>query len=216
MKTIRISKPVSVDVHRFSRWAATALLSLLACVPAMGLEDLPGSEGAGATIHASGDRESGTVETYTIPDENWPLTIDFYEVRGGDGGVAKAGPKGDPDRYKGKGGGGAVMGAVFEVGTSGDKLRPGGQIRFIIGNKGEVFQGEPRGDRGSGGGGGGTGVLYRETEAHEWVPLIIAAGGAGGFVNSYVGGRRDDGHNGRTETSGSPENDDNAAGGTNG
>ena len=110
--------------------------------------DLP----AGDTIfNGNGSRASGVVQTYNIPLTNFPETIHFY-ARGADGGNADAGPSWNKDKFQGKGGGGAIAEATFQIWTSGLALRPGGESRIIVGNKGAHKQGSSGGTRVAAGG----------------------------------------------------------------
>ena len=144
--------------------------------------DLPAAE---ALFNGNGSRTSGIVKTYNIPLTNFPETIHF-SVRGADGGNADAGPAGNRDKFQGKGGGGALANATFSISsTAVNALRPGGEIRIIVGNKGAHKQGAIGGTVVAAGGGGGSGVLYKGPEVNaDWIPLMIAGAGGGGFTSS--------------------------------
>jgi len=80
-------------------------------------------------------RTNGTVENYNIPVSDWPDEISFSIIRGGDGGRAKANADIGQD-VSAEGGGGALIVASFEIHpTDADALRPGGEVRFVLGSK---------------------------------------------------------------------------------
>ena len=156
-------------------------------------------------FNGNGSRTTGIVNTYNIPLTNHPQTIHSI-VRGGNGGNADAGPTFNRDRFQGKGGGGTLATATFSISsTAANSLRPGGEIRIIVGNRGAHMQGPPAGTQVAAGGGGGSGVLYKGPEVNaDWMPLIIAGGGGGGLVNSFsTGVLRIDGGNGQVGPIGS-------------
>ena len=127
---------------------------------------------------------SGAAVDYTIPADVTHDRIEFY-LDAGDGG------KGSDCNIKG--GKGAQVRAAFVVSNTGNNLRPGGTIRFIVGERGRNRTGGTA--RGGGGGGGGTAILYKhpgatvdgtpsrnlvEANTH-WVMLAVAGGGGGAF-----------------------------------
>ena len=231
MKLQKNQQPLLSFIGNFRRFIWWVLTSIVFSSSALA-EDLPGVEGEIQTVDAISpfwsSRLGGTVLTYDIPTVDWPEWIDFSEVRGGDGGdVVKTGQGGVRTDNIGYGGGGAKMGAKFEIGEAGNRLRPGGQLRFIVGNSGGDFlDGSPT-DNGAGGG-GGSAVLYKGPSDSQFVPLVVAGGGGGGclansstgrFLAALAGGnprKKDNGEPGRAETSGSPEEDDLEAGGIDG
>ena len=76
-----------------------------------------------------------------------------------------------------KGGGGATMEAVFEIGTGEGQIPQGSTIRMIVGRYG----GSAPYAGGAGGGGGGTGIIYLppgrdRNNQDEWVILLVAGG----------------------------------------
>ena len=128
-------------------------------------------------------RTSGTDTIYNIPITNWPDQIAIM-ARGGDGGRAKATAAVGSDKT-GEGGGGAQLGATFTIDpTSASALKPGGELRFVVGSRGYS---QTKADIASGGGGGGTGVFYRAPESGaEWELLMLAGGGGGGCAGTAV------------------------------
>jgi len=195
-------------LHAIKPLLGISLLAALLPVGAFepGNSDLP----VGLTeFNGTGARTTGTVESFNIPLIDYPETIHF-EVRGADGGAAQAGPNSNKAKFKALGGGGATFTATFTIDPSASNgLRPGGEIRIIVGNKGADKQGGGGGTRVAAGGGGGSGVLYRGPEPNsEWEPLIIAGGGGGAAVNSYsTRVIKDKGDNGQIGTAGSSGND---------
>lgn len=144
------------------------------------LSDLPWSE----VLQGQDSRTEGTVVTYNIPTSDWPAVLKLNSVRGGDGGRARAFPQLGANRI-GNGGGGALLSAQFQIDpTAPNALRPGGSLRFIVGNKGED---RSRLDVASSGGGGGSAVLYRAPEEDAgWEILVVAGGGGGGVACTLV------------------------------
>lgn len=152
------------------------------------------------TTSGNGTRTDGIVLEYNIPIEDWPDTVAF-QLQGGDGGRAKATTDLGQDQA-GDGGGGAKINIEFAIATSDeDALKPGGKLRFIVGNKGES---NTRTELSGGGGGGGTGILYLEpVTGAEWEILCIAGGGGGGAASTLVLDTfAKDGHNANTGTDG--------------
>ncbi|WOO42214.1 hypothetical protein [Rubellicoccus peritrichatus] len=158
--------------------------------------DLPNS----LYLEGDGQRTSGVVETYVIPISDWPATLEFTAI-GADGGRAKAKSDAGADKT-GEGGGGASITATFTVDPyATDALRPGGEIRFIVGNKGDSTS---KNGAAFSGGGGGTGIIYRAPVAGAgWDPLIIAGGGGGGAAEANLDASYGkNGGNANTETYG--------------
>ncbi|GAA5494996.1 hypothetical protein Rhal01_01165 [Rubritalea halochordaticola] len=140
-------------------------------------------------VTSSGSVGRGAVTdlTYNIPISGWPETI-HLTIKGGDGGSAKAEATIGSDQTA-LGGGGARLTATFAVDrTATDALRPGGELRVVVGNSGETKVGNPMA---GGGGGGATGILYRAPfEGADWELLMLAGGGGGAaasthFVNTF-------------------------------
>ncbi|MEL6329300.1 MAG: DVUA0089 family protein [Planctomycetota bacterium] len=118
-------------------------------------------------------------QDFTIPDN--PGATIRLKVQGGDGGDA------DYGQGTTQGGQGATVTLNVTVGDRPGELRPGGRLRFIIGQEG--YKKRKDGDGGGGGGGGGSGVLYEaDGVGDDWVPLAVAGAGGGayrGFTRSY-------------------------------
>lgn len=114
------------------------------------------------------------------------------------------------------GGEGAKVTATFQIGSSGNVLKPGGIVRFIVGEQGGSVRGS---DIDGAGGGGGTGLLYKgptvsgKGECNSrpqtsfssldrcWVILAVAGGGGGayapgGCAENQSGQGGNDGENG--------------------
>ena len=141
---------------------------------------------------------AGNSQTYTLP-----VSVSFnavtFDLRGGDGGSAKAG-----SNCKSEGGDGAISRITCLVGDGPNMLKPGSKIRFIVGKHGEeTFVGPTAG--GGGGGGGGTAVLYQPNTGDDWIILAVAGGGGGAYQGNLFGGCVDSnsGTGGRKEPSGS-------------
>ncbi|MEO0650338.1 MAG: hypothetical protein AAFZ65_06640, partial [Planctomycetota bacterium] len=131
-------------------------------------------------------------EETVIPVVNPPGSIRFY-VKGADGGDGKT--EKCQANASAFGGHGAELEATFLVGTQPGELRPGGRLRFIVGDRGadgldlddETGLGVVLERSAAGGGGGGTGVLYRAPGGTEWEPLLVAGGGGGGQQKQNFG-----------------------------
>jgi hypothetical protein len=171
---------------------------------------------AGGQVHTV--YYTGNYQDYTIPENTTADRIELV-LKGADGGRY-----GYCDK---KGGKGAEVKAVFPVGYGTNQLRPGGTLRFIVGQKGESRNGS---NSGGAGGGGGTGVLYKMPGAttdnvpspnmsdagSKWIILAVAGGGGGAYGNRYDNcSVSKHGSGGNTSTSGTNGGGDNA-GGTNG
>lgn len=154
-------------------------------------EDLP------AFFYISGvqERTEGTDVTYNIPVDSWPDSITIV-ARGGDGGGAVI----DSGKTA-QGGGGAQLRATFAIHPGNTSaLRPGGELRFVVGGRGHG-----RSDEGNlASGGGGTGVFYRAPEEGAAWELLMLAGGGGGACVSTVATQAfaSDGKNANTITAG--------------
>lgn len=160
------------------------------------LSSLPES----GSLIGTGARASGTVETYNIPLTDWPDEI-AITMQGGDGGRAKANASAGSDKTA-DGGGGLLQTCTFPIHpTNANSLRPGGEIRFVIGNQGSD---KTRNDTSGAGGGGGTAVLYRAPEVDaDWTILAVAGGGGGGAASALaVDTYSHDGKNANATTSG--------------
>lgn len=126
-------------------------------------------------------------ETYldvSIPNP-CPYTFLYLQARGGDGGfrsVKNIATKNEVT--KAKGGQGAAISGWFKIGTEKNELKPGSNIRLVIGRAGESARN--KGANVSSGGGGGTGILYERPEVKQsdnfyypWKMLLVAGGGGG-------------------------------------
>ncbi|MEM9066001.1 MAG: GC-type dockerin domain-anchored protein [Planctomycetota bacterium] len=117
------------------------------------------------------------VQDYWIPDI--PGATVLLTVRGGDGGDAVFG------RNNTQGGEGATVTLLVTIGNGVNQLRPGGRLRFVVGEHGGLKRGNA--DGGGGGGGGGTGVIYEaDATGDDWTVLAVAGGGGGGFRGSGI------------------------------
>ena len=142
---------------------------------------------------------NGSYQDFTIPAD---IDLDVVNaisitLRGGDGGDAKLFIP-VLNSVKKKGGSGATLFAEFKVGNDIDDLKPGGTLRFIVGQRGGRGITSTRGGVG-GGGGGGTAVLYLPpgaptgTEADttfnsdNWQILAVAGGGGGALARTNGG-----------------------------
>ncbi len=174
------------------------------------LEDLPAS----AEQHGYESRTEGVVNTYNIPVSNYPPVVQFNSIRGGRGGNAKVSPDVGQD-FESWGGKGANVTAEFVIDPYADEaLRPGGELRFILGSKGER---RFRNDAAGGGGGGGTAVLYRPPEeGAEWIILAVAGGGGGAGGAAIPSDYSRDGYDAETGTAGGDGRSHSDSGGTNG
>lgn len=151
------------------------------------------------TIEGVESRTSGTVRTYNIADTSWPDELRI-SILGGDGGRAHGTTVFEDQAADG--GGGALVSGKFKIHPSdANALRPGGEIRFIVGSKGTD---RTQSQAAVGGGGGGTAVLYRApTEGAQWEILAVAGGGGGGAADTDVTSTyAREGGNGTTTTAG--------------
>ncbi|MEM9065391.1 MAG: DVUA0089 family protein [Planctomycetota bacterium] len=112
------------------------------------------------------------VQDFWIPDT--PGAQILLTVHGGEGGGAIWGQNNT------RGGEGAKVTLLVTIGDRENELRPGGRLRFVVGQKGGTKQANL--DAGAGGGGGGTGVIYEaDGTGDDWTVLAVAGGGGGGF-----------------------------------
>jgi len=113
----------------------------------------------------------GTYSDITIPDPSPSASLTLTAV-GGDGGKIQR-------DYAYRGGRGALVRAIFSIGTGQGQLEPGGTLRFLVGGQGESENDMSNADMAGAGGGGGTGIAYR-SPAGKWTLLLVAGGGGGG------------------------------------
>ena len=186
----------------------------------LGLLLIPTITSAQSNLNDDGDEHkisySGDYVDYKIPN-NTTYNRLIFEIRGGDGGRRKlnSGLGGCTT----EGGRGAETTVRFKIGNGDDELRPGGIIRFIVGQKGQNKSGS--GTHGAGGG-GGSAVLYKapsisgngdcrgddsphytatgspKTPSHEddftdaedcWIILGVGGGGGGAYSSGSCGSR---------------------------
>ncbi len=132
----------------------------------------------------TGEQSEGTFEDFTIPSNSEYGYITF-QVRGGDGGRAKAGAN-----CTSEGGDGALVDFVITIGDGMGELPEGATIRFVAAKHGKS---EDVGGSASAaaGGGGGSAVLARmpgDTGDDDWIILAVAGGGGGAFQGNIFGG----------------------------
>ena len=198
--------------YTFSSWICLLLVHV-----SISAQEL--SENGGVTINVDNccsdqynELGGGQVQEYTIP--NYPFFNGLrFDLRGGDGGKAKAGSS-----CESVGGNGATVSAVFIIGEEENQLKPGGTIRFIVGKHGDDDS-VGGSAYSAGGGGGGSAVLYRPTNNVDWEILAVAGGGGGAFQGNVLGGCVDSqkGQGGRGSVSGGGGAGNNAgSGGSNG
>ncbi len=171
---------------------------------------------------------SGQPETYTIPTDAPPAAITL-QVKGGDGGSAAV----ERCRTSGcrtcrtNGGKGAEVFARFAVGNGPDELRPGGTLRFVIGERGTDDSATTFVSIAAeaGGGGGGSAVLYRPPGITNdtcgiggWEVLVAAGGGGGAYQGAAPVAGCVDSRNGQAGQLGESGGDGNPgrSGGSNG
>lgn len=154
-----------------------------ATVPALLLTLLALLAGAGLQAQVNTADFRGNYEDVLIPNPA-PAPYLILTAVGGDGGKIQR------DRTY-KGGRGAMVRAIFYVGTGQGQLEPGGTLRFIVGGCGDSEHDMSNADQVGAGGGGGTGIAYR-SPAGKWTLLMVAAGGGGGtwsgLGNNFYGG----------------------------
>ncbi len=182
-----------------SAWIAAAIVALSPLSFAFPYDDGLSNLSAYQTIDGVESRTSGTVRTYNIPIKSWPDELKI-SILGGDGGRAQGTTVFEDQAADG--GGGALVSGKFKIHeTDANCLRPGGEIRFVVGSKGES---RTQSQAAAGGGGGGTAVLYRApSKGAQWEILAVAGGGGGGAADTDVAstyGR--EGGNGTTTTAG--------------
>ena len=148
---------------------------------------------------------TGSYQDFYIPYEGDYSTL-LLVLNGGDGGWARLKGTFCADNCKSRGGYGAKVSVMFDVGCGAGQLEPGGVLRFIIGEKGTKHNGTEVLCAGgaSGSGGGGTGVLYKGLNDDEWTVLAAAGGGGGAYQGMLGGGCVDSssGRDGNTEING--------------
>lgn len=111
---------------------------------------------------------------YLIPRYSSIKTL-LLRAEGADGGMRHIKDFGNT-RFKVKGGEGATIQAMFQIGTGDRMIPPGSILRFIVGRRSAtLFRQTTTGC----GGGGGTAVLLKKPRSVNWY-LLIAAGGGGG------------------------------------
>ena len=220
----RFVKPRVPSVSRGLCLAACGALSLVLASQAKAfpyrsdLFDLPNS--FGITGQRTQHVDFGTRVDFNIPIEDWPDSIEFSKVRGGDGGRARAlADVGDDKSIQG--GGGAELGFNVSIHpTAKGSLKPGGEIRLVIGSVGFP---SVKTENAAGGGGGGTAVLYRAPiDGADWEFLAVAGGGGGAVAStSFANEFKQEGRNANTGVNGSAgklrsNSSDGTAGGVNG
>ena len=122
---------------------------------------------------------------FAIPDP-CPYKFLMFKARGGDGGSRSVHNivTGNDDT-KAKGGEGAMIQGMFKIGTGTGELKPGTNIRFVIGQAGPTrVSGASEGASS----GGGTGVIYeapgeRGGYYYPWEMLLVAGGGGGAYAD---------------------------------
>lgn len=148
---------------------------------------------------------SGTYQDYYIPYSGDNKFVTFT-LNGGDGGWARLAGTLCSETCKSRGGYGAKVSVTFEIGCENGQLRPGGVIRFIVGEKGTKHNGSEVLCAGgaNGSGGGGTGLLYKPYPLEAWVVLAAAGGGGGAYQGMLAGGCVDssNGRDGNTNING--------------
>ena len=151
---------------------------------------------------------SGTYEDYVIPSGTTKQRL-YIKLRGGDGGRRK-----NPCTTT-KGGEGAKVEAIFNVGDGSGEIPPGSVVRFIVGKRGISLTNS--GVKGAGGG-GGTAVLYREATSCDWTILAVGGGGGGAASDGCLITSKGKGGSSTTSGSGGKKNEgtDFGDGGTNG
>lgn len=126
---------------------------------------------------------TGAPEDYTIPTVDTPALIKL-QLKGGTGGGAESGHGGHLIR---DGGRGAAATLFLPIGTGPDELAPGGTLRLIVGERGELASHDIEFGEADGGGAGGTGVLYYGPGGSDWEPLVVLGGGGGATVQCTFG-----------------------------
>ncbi|MCB9315435.1 MAG: ricin-type beta-trefoil lectin domain protein [Lewinellaceae bacterium] len=150
---------------------------------------------------------SGSYKDYLLTQQS-PNKYIRFKLKGGDGGTAQIDDSSAGHGTKScfaYGGGGAIVEALFEVGSGAGQLQPGSTIRFIAGGKGgKATLATIVGGTAAGGGGGGTAVLYKAKGSNNWIILAVAGGGGGAYQGSFWASCKDgnSGGMGRTVTNG--------------
>ncbi|MEL6330922.1 MAG: hypothetical protein AAFR38_14850 [Planctomycetota bacterium] len=116
-------------------------------------------------------------QDFTIP--NLPGAIIRFTVAGADGGDVLL------DNASALGGEGASITIDVNVGSIPGEIRPGGRIRFIIGEAGE----DNGFTEGGAAGGGGSGILYEaDAVGDDWIPVAVAGAGGGAYIGAGPSG----------------------------
>ena len=140
---------------------------------------------------------NGSYQDLLIPDNTTKNAL-LLELKGADGGRKRNSSIVPCVGGTGRGGIGATVTTLFNIGTGVGEIPPGSIVRFIVGEKGTSVSGT--GGIEGAGGGGGTAVLYREDEGCDWTILAVAGGGGGGWSDGCFD--ISDGQGGRASTSG--------------
>lgn len=143
------------------------------------------------------DMVGNVTQDFYVPDISGTKYLEFL-IEGADGGKKQVKESWGSTRFIVKGGSGATIRAVFEIGTGAKQIPPRSIVRFIIGSKGRTRTGQST----SGcAGGGGSAVLFRKYGEPEWYLLAVAGGGGGAY--STCCGSKSEGKSAETGTSGS-------------
>ncbi|MEM1330064.1 MAG: hypothetical protein AAGG07_05850 [Planctomycetota bacterium] len=166
------------------RFSPSTSLIVLACagLPVAASEPSPLSCDGFQSVSYIGQQ----VQDFVIPDLDRGLLA--LTASGADGGDAFAGPN---LGCFGAGGQGASVQAQFTIGNLPGMLKPGGTLRFIVGQRGGGDP-TPSSGRAAAGGGGGTGVAYLApgrtgVSTTDWEVLIAAGAGGGGWAGFALG-----------------------------
>lgn len=151
---------------------------------------------------------NGSYKDFKIPETTPYNDIEFF-LGGADGGTSKYSFAGTG--CTAQGGKGAIVQALFKLGTGENEIPKGSIIRFVAGEKGSSVT--HSGFEGAGGG-GGTAVLYRHIDSCDWTLLAVAGGGGGGGQNFLCEG--ENGRPGDVSESGSDGKGGGSGGGSNG
>ncbi|MEL6396648.1 MAG: hypothetical protein AAFQ71_11700, partial [Planctomycetota bacterium] len=150
---------------------------------AAGVAMAAGSALGQTPLNTSGQHAVGyighSVQDFTIP--NVPGGKLQLIIRGADGGDAN----GRPNACAKSGGEGATILMNVRVDYGPFSLRPGGRLRFIVGEAGQNASDNDDGQLTvGGGGGGGSGILYEADQVgDDWIALAVAGGGGGAIID---------------------------------